>query len=166
MTTELDGQPSQSLLNLLRVILYQVRVLLGARQFPRLTSKCPTQRSSSIEKTDSKGHFTTSVHARQVQNLRDPSEIRIILDSGQLTIPGSKPPSVIPNRALTPMKPALFLTKPKHMVTSPHAIVRAGSQTLGDSFFRTRLLGISLFPKLCQPCHEQQAFVNYKVWPA
>lgn len=60
------------------------------------------------------------------------------------TIPGSSPPSAVPKRARTTTKPAKLRTKPKHIVKMPQIIVRKGSQTLGEAFLMTRLLGSSL----------------------
>jgi hypothetical protein len=60
------------------------------------------------------------------------------------TMPGNRPPSAMPNSALTAAKLPNERTNPKHMVMIPHATVNEGSQIRGDTFFRTRLLGSSL----------------------
>jgi hypothetical protein len=60
------------------------------------------------------------------------------------TVPGRLPPSAIPSNARTATKEPKFFTNPRHMVRVPHTAVKSGSQILGDTFFKTRLLGISL----------------------
>jgi hypothetical protein len=60
-------------------------------------------------------------------------------------MPGSNPPSAIPNKALTATKPAKFCTNPRHIVMIPQIAVKNGSQSLGDAFFSTKLLGSSLY---------------------
>lgn len=44
------------------------------------------------------------------------------------------------------------------MVTSPHAMVCSGSHILGDTFFRTKLLGISLSSHRRQSIRSNEAF--------
>ena len=59
-------------------------------------------------------------------------------------MPGSKPPSATPSKALTPTNDPKPLRKPRQSVRAPQTLVRRGSQIFGESFLRTRLLGSSL----------------------
>jgi hypothetical protein len=62
-------------------------------------------------------------------------------------IPGSRPPSAAPKRALTATNPAKFWMNPKHMAITPQAKVKTESHMRGVIFFKTRLLGTSLCAK-------------------
>ena len=60
------------------------------------------------------------------------------------TIPGSRPPSATPSSARTVTNDAKFLTKPRHIVKTPHTAVNNGNQIFGDTFLSTRFDGSSL----------------------
>lgn len=59
-------------------------------------------------------------------------------------MPGNNPPSAMPKRARTAIKLPGPVTNPRHMVMIPHRAVRHGRRILGETFFRSRLLGSSL----------------------
>lgn len=60
------------------------------------------------------------------------------------TIPGKRPPSVMPRIARTATKPAKFWMKPRHIATMPHEKANKGSQIEGVIRFRTKFEGSSL----------------------